>query len=163
MGLLTYMALVRSLVEQGHALRKKAGIKLRQPLQSVTYFSSKGKLEVELENILSEELNVKKVIFAESEEVVQSDPGVVFDTQITQELKIEGLARELERTVQDIRKKSGLKVGETVKLSYDTKSQELKEAFRLFDTKKTFVTEISENSGGEEVEIEGMKLSLKLS
>lgn len=146
------METVRSLVEQGHALRKNSNVKLRQPLAKFTY-NNKTSLTREFEEILADELNVKKVVAGEKLE---------FDLNISPELKREGLARELERFVQDLRKKSGLKVGELVNLTYDTKDVELIEAFKLFDTKKTYISEIVQESGGEEVEIDGRKVSISL-
>ncbi len=149
--LLAQMSLVRDLVEQGHSLRKAANIKLRQPLQSFVYAGNQ--LGAEFEEILADELNVKSVKFSDKLE---------FDLNITPELKKEGLAREIERAVQEMRKQKGLKVGETVNLSYDTDDSELKAAFALFDTKKTYVDKIAAASGGEEVEIDGKKLTISL-
>jgi hypothetical protein len=58
-------------------------------------------------------------------------------------LKAEGLARELERQVQDLRKKSGLKVGELVDLYYNTPDETVAKALvDLLDRKKTFVNQI---------------------
>lgn len=149
---LAQMELVRNLVEQGHGLRKAANLKLRQPLVAFTY-SAKTALAHEFEEILADELNVKAVKLGEKQE---------FDTTITPELKKEGLAAELTRAVQDMRKKSGLKVGEAVNLTYDTNDGELIDAFSLVDTKKTYIRNISQGPGGEEVEIEGKKLKISL-
>jgi isoleucyl-tRNA synthetase len=150
--LLAQMDLVRSLVEQGHGLRKSANIKLRQPLSSFTYTGGK-QLAKEFEEILADELNVKLVKFGDKLE---------FDQNITSELKKEGLARELERAVQEMRKKSGLKVGETVNLTYDTDDGELTAAFEIFDKKKTYIGEIKKQKGGEQVEIDGKNLTIDL-
>ena len=150
--ILADMELLRSLVESGHSARKQAGVKLRQPLAAFSY-SGAVQLNADLEKILAEELNVKNVQFGKSQE---------FDFNLTPELKQEGLASELERAVQDMRKKQGLKVGEVVNLTYDTNDGELIAAFELFDTKKTYVNTISQGSGGEEAEINGKKVSLGL-
>ena len=40
--------------------------------------------------------------------------------ELSDELKLEGAARELERQVQDLRKKSGLRVGDLVDVYYNT-------------------------------------------
>ncbi len=161
--LLAKMELVRKLVELGHAARKKDNLKVRQPLQSLKYYSSTGKLSKDLEAILGDELNVKQAEFARELEPNSVDPQVVLDTEITPQLKREGLARELERLVQEIRKQTGLKVGELVNLIYDTEDGELLAAFELFDKKKTFVREILKEKGGEEFEVDQKKISLKLS
>ncbi|MBX4205312.1 MAG: class I tRNA ligase family protein [Candidatus Doudnabacteria bacterium] len=155
--LLGQMEQVRQIVESGHSVRKTAGIKLRQPLASVAYFG-KTQLPETLEAILSQELNVKAVNYNQSEEF-----KVEFDTQITPELRKEGLAAELTRAVQDMRKKNGFKVGELVNLTYDTDDGELVEALALLDIKKTYVNEVNQGSGGESLEIEGKKINIKLS
>lgn len=151
--MLSQMQFVRDTVEQGHGLRKAANIKLRQPLNVFSY-TGKQKLSDEFEEILADELNVKKVSFGKE---------MQFDLNINADLKREGLAAELTRMVQDLRKKRGLKVGETVKLSYDTDDEELKAAMALLDTQKTYISEISAATGGEEAEIEGKKMTIALS
>jgi isoleucyl-tRNA synthetase len=150
--ILLAMEQVRSLVEQGHALRKLSNVKLRQPLASVIY-NAKTKLSQDLEAILADELNVKAVTFGEKLE---------FDLNISPELKKEGLARELERLVQELRKKTGLKVGEVVNLTYDTEDGELIAAFALFDTKKTYIGKISKGPAGETQEIDGKRVAIEL-
>ena len=151
---LRLMDLVRKFVEQGHALRKAANIKLRQPLNSFAYPSDENLPEF-FASILADELNVKKVAAAGKME---------FDTNITPELKQMGLAAEFARAVQEMRKKTGLKVGEWVNLSYDTEDPELIAALELFDTKKTYVRSVKQASGlvGEELEIDGKKATLSL-
>jgi isoleucyl-tRNA synthetase len=159
-NVLEQIQLVRDMVENGHSLRKAASLKLRQPLAGVSYTAAK-QLEKEYEEVLADELNVKLVVF-KSEKLPDNTPFVLsFDTNITPELKKEGLAREIERLVQDLRKQSGLKVGELANLSYDTEDEELKSAFELFDTKKTYIREIKQESGGQAFEIEGKKMSIK--
>ncbi len=98
------MDLVRILVELGHAKRKEAEIKLRQPLASLTYSYSE-KLHEDLEKIISEELNVKDVKFKKS---TKSTLQVTLDTKITIKLKDEGEARELIRNIQKLRKEMDL-------------------------------------------------------
>lgn len=147
---LTQMQFVRETVEQGHSFRKSSNIKLRQPLARATY-ATKQKLPAEYEDILAEELNVKSVKFGKKFAITLT---------ITAKLKKEGLARELERAVQDLRKRSGFTVGEVADLSYDTDDKELKAAFKLFDTKKTYIGQISQEKGGEPVEIDGKKVTI---
>lgn len=101
--LIAEMKLVRQVVEMGHALRKENAVKLRQPLKAVTYLSNE-KLDVELEKIIADELNVKKVNFKK----VTGETKVELDFQITGQLKEEGQARELIRQIQQQRKELGL-------------------------------------------------------
>src|SRR3989344_72906 len=158
-SVLYFMEQVRTLVVEGLSARKAANIKLRQPLGVLKYSTvGKNQLTPELEQILLDELNFKQAEF----DNVKDAYTVKFDSTISPELKKEGLAAELERLVQDMRKKSGLKVGEVINLTYDTNDGELSVAFELFDRKKTYVKEIQKGQGGQEVEIEGKKISIKL-
>ncbi len=153
-NILAQMELVRTMVEQGHSLRKNFNIRLRQPLASFTY-SAKAELPKEFGEILADELNVRSV---------KAGNKLEFDLNISPELKKEGLAAELTRTVQDLRKKSGLKVGQLVQLNYETDDKEIVEAFELFDRNKTYVSEIKLEPGleAEIVEIDGKKLRIKI-
>lgn len=154
--ILKQMETARGVVEQALGIRKEKQLKVRQPLSELKY---KGlvKLAVDVEKIVAEELNVKKVTFETGEAA-----HVELVTELTPELKKEGLARELERAVQDMRKKQGLRVGEVINLTYDTKDDELKAAFKLFDTKKTYIKQISEAPGGESAEIDGKMVAITL-
>lgn len=97
------MELVKLVAEQVHAKRAEHTIKVRQPLGVVTVKSPKSKLSDALVDVLLEEVNVKTLQW-EKEETV----SVLLDTHITEELKAEGEARELIRSIQQLRKKTGL-------------------------------------------------------
>ncbi len=97
------MELVRKIAELAHAKRKEAGIKLRQPLASVSY-KAPAKLSEDLEKILADELNVKKVEYLKS----STEPEAILDTKLTQDLQEEGEVRDLIRQVQQLRKEQGL-------------------------------------------------------
>jgi len=104
-GLEKQMKLAREIVEKGHAARKKAGIKVRQPLAKLTVSglpvpSKKLKL---LKKLIKQELNVKDVQFTEG----QGDLQVTLDTTLTKKLKREGYLREILRAVQSLRRKGG--------------------------------------------------------
>ncbi len=96
------MKVLRQIVELGHASRKNAAIKLRQPLAKITYGGT-SQLSVDLEQIIADELNVKKVEFNKS----QKELSVVLDLDITPKLQAEGEARELIRNIQQTRKDQG--------------------------------------------------------
>ncbi len=145
------MESVRSLVELGLSLRKEQNLKVRQPLGELQYSLGNDQqgLDSALEAILAEELNVKKV--SNTEVVnrsgwiskIENKLGINLNLEITQELKDEGLARELERAVQDLRKKSGLQVGQIVDLYYTTSDENLANVLtNLVDRKKTFINQI---------------------
>ncbi len=109
------MARCREIIKDGLALRMLRDdgfgqIKVRQPLMQLTY---KGeKLEEFYENIIAEEVNVKKVVHGKE---------LVLDKKITKELREEGFVRELIRFVQAARKKAGLNVDDRIKLSVSVK------------------------------------------
>ena len=153
--LLGQMALVREMVESGLSLRKEQNLKVRQPLLELEYFvkDRNNLLPAELESVLAEELNLKK-ISGRSDFVPKAgwafrdmpNYKLSLNLEITPELKAEGTARELERQVQDLRKKSGLKPGELIDLYYNTQEEALETALiNLFDRKKTFVSLIQKS------------------
>lgn len=103
------MERVREYVNQGLSLRAKAGLKVRQPLASVSVPVLKG--EFEFTPILVDELNVKAVKRAKE---------IQIDTKLTPELKREGLMREIVRHIQSLRKESGLEVSDRIELAAET-------------------------------------------
>ncbi len=100
---LSFMKEVRRLVSLGLEARARAGIKVRQPLSTLKIKSDILRGADEYIFLIKEEVNVKDVIFDSdlSEEVF-------LQTEITEELKKEGGARELIRTIQEKRKEKGL-------------------------------------------------------
>ena len=104
------MKFLRQIVEAGHAKRKEENIKLRQPLAALTY--SGKNLSKELEQILAEELNVKKIEFKESSGEIK----IALDTKITAELAEEGQSRDLIRQIQQLRKEQNLTLADKTKI-----------------------------------------------
>jgi isoleucyl-tRNA synthetase len=83
---------------------------VRQPLRGVTIADKP--LSPELEGILLEELNIKSARYA-------GEGGeLALDTEISDELKLEGLARDLVRKIQELRKQSGFAVEDRIRLFY---------------------------------------------
>ena len=152
------MDLARKVVEAGLAARAEAKIKVRQPLSSLKYFGEK--LTEEYELIIAEEVNVKKVKNSNN----KSEKLVELDTEISEELKIEGLSRELIRNVQDLRKKTGLQVEDRIILKFKTDSEVLKKVIEeMSETikKEVLANEIDDLSEqGEEYLIEKEKILL---
>jgi len=95
----------RQIVEKAHAQRKKAGIKVRQPLSELIYGSSL--LPMGIEKIVADEVNVKTVTF-------KTDADIELDTKITSALKAEGEAREIIRQIQQARKEANCRLDEKV-------------------------------------------------
>lgn len=104
------MLLVQKLVESAHAARKLAGVKVRQPLASVTLpVPALLRHQDLLEPVVLSELNVKTAHWV----VGSAETTPTFDTVLTADLKEEGEARELMRQIQNLRKQAGLRVGQT--------------------------------------------------
>lgn len=118
------MMVVRTLVEDGRTQRAEAQIKLRQPLAGAKIVGHK--LDQELVQILAQELNVKTVEFQEGKEL-----ALRLDTKLNDQLRLEGLVREVIRTIQELRKKAGLKPGEKVKVWIDGTNTLLEQVLKL--------------------------------
>ncbi len=116
------MRLTRRFVKLGLAARARVGIKVRQPLAELKINEDVGK---ELADLIKEEVNVKKVVFAGG---IPDELGFIreaeinweigLDTKITEDLRLEGEARELIRRIQELRKKAGFQVDNRIILSY---------------------------------------------
>jgi hypothetical protein len=125
--------LVRKLVSLGHAAREKAKIKVRQPLACAFICLATGHEYGMLDSYrdsIREELNVKRIeyatanhaptILASADYVSETDENhwVAVNVRLTDELRNEGLARELVRRVQNLRKEAGFDVADRILLSY---------------------------------------------
>ena len=91
------------LASQVHSLRKSEGIKVRQPLAELEYPGPK--LPLEIEKLMADEVNVKKVTQGKK---------LVLNTKITPQLKSEGEAREIIRSIQQARKEANCNLSEFV-------------------------------------------------
>jgi isoleucyl-tRNA synthetase len=102
------MALARQAVELGLSARDAARIKVRQPLASCAVPGAP--LPEEIAAIVRDELNVKQLTFGA--------PEVKLDTVITEELRLEGLGREVVRVIQSLRKKLDFNVEDRIQTRF---------------------------------------------
>jgi isoleucyl-tRNA synthetase len=100
------MAAARTAVEAGLAARDAAKLKVRQPLQSITLTDN---FDHEIAAIVRDELNVKELKYGSKVEL---------DTNITDDLRLEGIARDIVRALQELRKKKGLQPQDRVHIRY---------------------------------------------
>jgi isoleucyl-tRNA synthetase len=110
------MDFARRLCELGHAKRKELSIKVRQPLAKLTVENSSLVVKEEIQNLIADELNVKKIVF----ENTRGEMKVMLDTNITQELKEEGEARDIVREIQKQRKLLGTSLDEKVDVTLES-------------------------------------------
>ena len=157
------MAGVREIVTKGLAQRAAAGIKVKQPLSSFKIQQKRGQtplwgLDPQLLDLVKEELNVKEVVLSKS-----LKQEVVLDTTITPVLRREGLVRELQRVIQNMRKEAGYKPQDRIRLRYtgdaelvsliEKNIQSMAELFQGDRQKQVFDLE-------KEISLEGKKLWL---
>ncbi len=170
-AVLSKMDSVRKVVELGLALRAEAKIKVRQPLRQVVM--NNEHLGPDFLTIIAEELNVKEVSFGEAVEkgswVTKELAGlqVWLDTMIDEELKKEGLVREIIRTINQMRKEKGLTLSDGVNIQYQTNDSILVSIFKDFadEIKNATLAKKLENSPNSEIEeiiIDGRSLALEI-
>lgn len=159
-SVLNEMADVREVINQGLSLRAANGLKVRQPLASVTVPG--GLYHEGYDDIVAEELNVK---------VVGPDEGVSevsLDLEITPELKREGLMRELVRQVQAARKAAGLQVDDRIRLrvvSGDEEVQQTVAEHEEFIKAETLAVSLNEDGPEQyavDLTVDGYPVSLAL-
>ena len=106
------MEIVRRIVSEGLQIRAKAGIKVRQPLADLRFKTYN--LGREFLDIIKEEVNVKEAIF--DEDIVGE---ISMNTEITEDLRLEGQAREIIRSIQEMRKEAGYEVDNRISVGYN--------------------------------------------
>jgi isoleucyl-tRNA synthetase len=123
--------LVMTVCSLGRAARAKAGVKVRQPLaKALVKVKSAGEKKAlqKLTHQILDELNVKEVDFREAEEIgdrpgyafaVEGDYWVAVATELSPDLEAEGIARELVRRLQTMRRSAGLDIADHIVTYYD--------------------------------------------
>lgn len=157
------MNLVRQCVNDGLAARAEAGIKVRQPLSEAIVYGS-AEIDEGLSSIIAEELNVKQVVYRPATEI-----RVELNTDISESLRNEGLARDIIRNVQSARKEADLQVENRIRLSLSVKSKALQAALEEFGgliAQETLAEEFSTNKQNyrfsKSVVLEGEELNIDL-
>ncbi len=120
--MLSTMQFTRDVVSTALAIRVSEKIKVRQPLGTI-YVEFAGKKQDVYEGLLLEELNVKQVIYSKPKVALPSmtakEYTVYLDTTVSQELKYEGLARDMIRAIQDLRKEHTLNVTDEISVMFE--------------------------------------------
>ncbi len=156
------MEKVRNIVSLGLEARSTAGIKVKQPLLTLTVRDDEDVVRNdEYASLIRDEVNIKNVVSD-----ITIELPLVLDTNITPELKEEGEYRELLRAIQDLRKRKGLTPKDKPKLIVvcDEISKTFIEKFRTQLEKSASLLSVSYEGGdGEEIIIGDKKIKLELS
>jgi isoleucyl-tRNA synthetase len=154
----TAMTRARQAVEAGLSARDAARLKVRQPLASIALPGEP--LPEDIAAIVRDELNVKALTFGA--------PEVQLDTVITEELRLEGLAREVVRAIQDRRKKLGLNVEDRIHTRYEADGMLLRAIEKHADYIKNETLSVTlergraEDFNGEQLMLEGEQIWIGL-
>lgn len=119
------MDIVRKVATLGLKLRAQNQLKVRQPIAALKFKVKSLKLKIELIDLIKDELNVKSVLIVDEikEEggwKIAEDGGLIvaIDTRLNDELRAEGLMRDIVRNIQDMRKDAKLTPNDIVSIDY---------------------------------------------
>lgn len=152
--LLEEVASARGVIAFALAERAKAGIKVRQPL---SVLKTRVSLTDELRVMVAEEVNVDKVVQAEED---------ALETELTPELVQRGLARDIIRHGQMLRRTAGYALNDRITFivrTGDSVLQEVlkqKEAMIMEALQADAVESDGEEDAGEDIQIEGKSIHL---
>ncbi len=136
------MKLARKIVEAGLSKRSDAGMKIRQPLP---YYSTDlvKTINTKYISIIESELNIQELRFGRNE----------LGVELSEELLMEGIKRELVRTINSIRKNMGLTINDTVAVSFETDDELIIKTIEMFKddlSKSVLASKIERGSNTQE-------------
>ena len=149
------MILTKDIVKRTFELRENAEIPVRQVLQKVTIQGVN--LDEEYRDIISRALNVKEVLVENS----KVDELIIdLDTNITPDLKLEGITRTLIRNLNNCRKKKKLSPSNRINLYISSDNEQVLEALDKYENKikKSIQADNIINSITEKMEIQKFKI-----
>ena len=114
----------------GRAARSKSAVKVRQPLPKVIIRARSSHDREALQSLcaqITDELNVKEIGFTSEEMKEEKNLSVIAEgdyqvgvvTEISPELLAEGLAREIVRRLQTMRRSAGLEIADHIQTYYE--------------------------------------------
>ncbi|MDD5399139.1 MAG: DUF5915 domain-containing protein, partial [Dehalococcoidia bacterium] len=147
--------LAMKVCSMGRAARSKSSVKVRQPLPKVIVKARSSHEKEALQKLctqITDELNVKEMGFTAEEMkedknlslVVEGDYQVGVVTEISPELLAEGLAREIVRRLQTMRRSAGLEIADHIQTCYEggEQVQAVMKDFADYIRQETLSTEI---------------------
>ncbi|MFX0009569.1 MAG: class I tRNA ligase family protein, partial [Candidatus Hermodarchaeota archaeon] len=121
------MDITKELVKKALELRDIAKIPIRQVLSKAVI---KGiNLDEAFLNIIADAVNLKSVELKKQEE---GQPIIDLDTEITKELRLEGIARTLIRHINKFRKDLGLSIKNRIILYLEVSNEEINDSIREY-------------------------------
>jgi len=150
------MEKVREIVKLGLAERAKAQIKVRQVLQELTVKDKTLKNEKDSLELIKQEVNVKKISFGKE---------LKLNTELTNELKEQGIIREVIRNLQQMRKKQNLTPKDIILIQFkgDHAISELlfrKEKEIVMETRAKDLELVKGLKKGKQINVNGQELQL---
>lgn len=117
-SLMEKMKKTRDYVSAALAVRMSKQVPVRQPLKTA-YITKENKLDEQYLEIIKDETNIKEIKFVDSldkyDEVTKDSEGLIsVDLKITEDLKMEGAARDMTRKFQSLRKKQKLNLEDKI-------------------------------------------------
>ena len=95
---------------------------------------------------------------------MQNNKFIILNTELTEDLILEGNAREIVSKVQNLRKTSGLEIENRITITY-TGDSDIQKTFNKFNdyiAKETLATSITEGDGSEVMDINGHELKITI-
>ena len=114
------MGMVRAIVSRALDAREEAGRPIKQALSKMVVFIPGGALAPAYIEVLKDEMNVKEI------ELKDGELRVELDITLTPELIREGMARDIVRRVNQLRKDAGLTIQDRIALTIFSESDEVK-------------------------------------
>ncbi len=129
------MILTKDIVTRSLELRENSKILIRQVLQKITIRGVS--LKTEYLDIIAGAINVRNVIIENGE---KKELLIDLDTEITPELRLEGISRNLIRYLNNYRKKLNLSTKNRINLYLVTNNEDILKALEIYEEKiKKFI------------------------
>jgi len=123
---LEQMGEVRAIVSRIMEVRVESGMAVKQALGNVEITTPTGKMSQELQAVILDETNIKKC------SVKKGELKVEVDLKLTPELVREGIAREVTRKVNGLRKDAGMTIADRIHLYIWSDSAEVMKMYEEF-------------------------------
>ncbi len=118
--ILDAMGEARAIVSRALEVRESAGIPIKQPLASLRVTLPSGGMTEQIKQVILDELNIKSMSLA------KGDIAVEVDLELTPELTREGMARDVARKINQLRKEANLTIQTKVDLFITSESEDVK-------------------------------------